>query len=143
MASGYRGIVVDSRVYPVAGVKALEGRLREERIALPLHWGGYVMWHFPLSRVAIDGRNVTFYHPQYIASYMQAYNSGNLSVFAANSGVALVEANSAMASALSHSANWRISYKDKVTVVAVASSRSEPKWAHLSNLQIRKWEQFP
>ncbi len=50
--------------YPVGAVHYLRRQNVRGNIALPLDWGGYVLWHTaPNVKVSLDGRFITIYPP--------------------------------------------------------------------------------
>jgi hypothetical protein len=60
-------IVFEAAEYPVGAVAFLEQIPDGGKVALPLDWGGYALWHAsPTWKVSIDGRLETVYPPQVI-----------------------------------------------------------------------------
>jgi hypothetical protein len=54
-------IVYEAVDYPVGAVRFLRREGIKGNVALPLEWGGYVLWHTPNVAVSIDGRFLTVY----------------------------------------------------------------------------------
>lgn len=59
----HRGrVAFDPKDYPVAAVRALRGGGARGNLAVPLDWGGYVLWHLaPAIKPSLDGRFATVY----------------------------------------------------------------------------------
>lgn len=61
-------IVFDARDYPVAAVRYMREQGLTGKLALPLDWGGYALWHLsPRVTVSLDGRFATVYPPPVVA----------------------------------------------------------------------------
>lgn len=57
-------LVFAAEEYPVGAVRYLRAIGRQGNLAVPLDWGGYVLWHAaPDVRVSLDGRFATVYPP--------------------------------------------------------------------------------
>lgn len=57
-------LVYEGEEYPVGAVRFMRERRITGNLALPLDWGGYVMWHCaPGIKVSLDGRFATLYPP--------------------------------------------------------------------------------
>lgn len=57
-------LVFDAGDYPVGAVRHLRAAGLRGNLAVPLDWGGYVLWHAsPDVRVSLDGRFATVYPP--------------------------------------------------------------------------------
>lgn len=60
-------IVYDAREYPVGAVDFMRRAGLGGNLALPLEWGGYVLWHgAPSLKVSLDGRFATLYPPEVV-----------------------------------------------------------------------------
>ncbi|GIW44525.1 MAG: hypothetical protein KatS3mg077_1807 [Candidatus Binatia bacterium] len=60
--------VFDPREYPVRAVQALRDGRAEGNLAVPLDWGGYVLWHLaPAIKPSLDGRFATVYPTRVVA----------------------------------------------------------------------------
>jgi hypothetical protein len=57
-------LVYEADEYPVGAVRYLRETARGGNLALPLDWGGYLLWHAaPAIKVSLDGRFATVYPP--------------------------------------------------------------------------------
>ena len=57
-------LVYEGDEYPVGAVRYLRETARSGNLALPLDWGGYLLWHAaPAIKVSLDGRFATVYPP--------------------------------------------------------------------------------
>ena len=65
-------IAVNPVNYPIEAARWLGDNPVGTNVALPLHWGSYILWHRPELRVAADGRNPTIYHDEWIDRYLRA-----------------------------------------------------------------------
>jgi hypothetical protein len=75
-------IVFAARDYPVGAVAFLGAAGIGGNLALPLDWGGYVLWHAsPSVKVSLDGRFATVYPPAVVADnfafFRAAANAGS------------------------------------------------------------------
>lgn len=62
------GIVFAAEDYPVAAVRYMRQLDLTGKLALPLDWGGYALWHLsPRVVVSLDGRFATVYPPAVVA----------------------------------------------------------------------------
>ena len=64
---GRGAIVYAAEEYPVGSVRFMRAQGVRGNLALPLDWGGYVLWHAtPAVKVSLDGRFATVYPPRVV-----------------------------------------------------------------------------
>jgi hypothetical protein len=122
LSRGGPALTVDAKLFPVQAVRWLSEQPGRGRIVQPLHWGGYVLWHLPDYRVALDGRNLTVYDAEWVDSYLRGLPAGTLTEVIPPSNVDVwllpagpqVEALEAM--------GWVRAYEDAVAVVLTQSA---------------------
>lgn len=140
------GVVVDSGFYPVDSVEYIGTHSNASKIALPIHWGGYVMWHLgPLTKVSIDGRNITLYEGSYIDRVMKGYQYGSIKDFAPKPGTDLIlsESQGEISKSLFSSKDWKVLYSDSTSSAFVPLNK-EPQVSNARSVALRgAWIQFP
>lgn len=127
LVRGGPALTVDAELFPVEAVRWLSEQPMQGRIVQPLHWGGYILWHLPEYRVALDGRNLTVYDAEWVGSYLRGLRDGTLTEVIPPSTVDIwllpdgpqVEALEAM--------GWVRAYEDSVAVV-LTQSATETAW---------------
>lgn len=112
-------IVYAPEDYPVEAVRRLAGGTGELNLAVPLEWGGYVLWHLgPRVRVSLDGRFAMVYPPAVVEE--------NFAFFSGRDGwralldshpTGAVLAPSAALPPVAASAGWRRLYEDPVATI--------------------------
>ena len=71
-------IVFDADDYPVAAVHYMRALELRGKLALPLDWGGYALWHLsPRIKVSMDGRFATVYPPPVVEQNFDFFNGVN------------------------------------------------------------------
>ncbi len=84
-------------------------------------WGGYIIWRlYPQYKVYIDGRAFDVYGDDLLFSFMNVYRAQlgwEQTLEAQGVRLVLVEPGSGIASALLHSSNWNVLYKDQISIV--------------------------
>lgn len=120
VASGGSAVQLDPGLYPIQATRWLEGQDVGPNLAVPLAYGGYAIWHLgPEMKVAVDGRNITVYEPDWVDRYLQALNEGRaLEVLDASLVDAwMLPTDSPQIGALQRTGRWSVAYRDPVAVV--------------------------
>ncbi|MCM8776392.1 MAG: hypothetical protein NC930_08635, partial [Candidatus Omnitrophica bacterium] len=118
---------VDPLAYPVRAVTYLKRIPLGPNLLLTFQWGGYALWHlYPDYRVSIDGRNVTVYPPDYIESYIAAYNQGDFDAFLDRLpvDVILIESHGKMYEAIMRQPEWIEVYRDATAAIFVSQDKN-------------------
>lgn len=129
--------------YPVGAVRHLRAAGLRGNLALPLDWGGYVLWHTaPALRVSLDGRFATVYPPPVVTDGF-AFFRGDAAPDAARLldayDTTLVLAPRGVPTAVDDRPGWRLLYTDQVAALwgrdgATAAAAAEAP---------RGWVPFP
>ena len=112
--------------YPVAGIRYIQQAHLTGNLFNAYQWGGFVIWSFyPERRVFVDGR-IDMYGDRFIEAYREVYNlrpnwKNVLSEY--DIRVILIEKNSALASLLTASGEWREVFRGPVESVFVKSEQ--------------------
>lgn len=116
---------VDEDRYPVRAVRFIEQNYRHGDIALPLQWGGYVLWTLPQTyRVSMDGRNITLYSPEAVDDNVHGYVEGDLRRFlnGLSPDLLLIKSTGPLIEAVSASSVWQLAYHDAYASVFTKSA---------------------
>ena len=120
-------IVYAAEDYPVGAVRFMRAAGLHGNLALPLDWGGYVLWHTaPAIKVSLDGRFATLY-PQRVVEDNFAFFRGDDAPGAARlideypTTLALVP--SGVSTILDHRAGWQRMYTDSVATLFGAADQ--------------------
>jgi len=137
------GIVYAAEEYPVGAVRFMRAQGLAGNLALPLDWGGYVLWHAaPSVKVSLDGRFATVYPPRVVDDNF-AFFRGDDGADAARLldayDTTLVLAPRGVATPLGHRSEWQMLYTDQVA--ALFGKRGTP--AGGSSDAPRGWMAFP
>ncbi len=80
-----RAVVYVADDYPVGAVRYLRDREISGRLALPLDWGAYALWHLaPRIAVSMDGRFATVYSPPVVDENFDFFGRGDDRLIAAH-----------------------------------------------------------
>jgi len=126
-----------------AQIRLVDAQREVGNLALPLDWGGYVLWHAaPSVKVSLDGRFATVYPPRVVEDNF-AFFRGDDAADAARLldayDTTLVLAPRGMATPLGHRSEWQMLYTDQVA--ALFGKRGAP--AGGSSDAPRGWMAFP
>jgi hypothetical protein len=139
---GYR-VIYWADDYPVGAVRFLQAEGMRGNLALPLEWGGYVLWHTSRDiAVSIDGRFATLYPPRVVED--------NFAFFRGEPGAAgtallrdydttLVLQPRGAATAVSGNPAWHLRYRDEVAELYGRGEERIPATASGP----RGWLRFP
>lgn len=112
-------IVFAPEEYPVAAVRRLAAAGVDGNVAVPLEWGGYLLWHLsPRIKVSLDGRFATVY-PHAVVEENFAFFSGRddwKRLVDAYPTDAVVAPSGALPP-IAGSAGWRRLYSDDVATI--------------------------
>jgi len=127
--AGFR-VVYAASDYPVGAVRFLERAGISGNLALPLDWGGYVLWHCsPKIRVSIDGRFVTVYPQSAIAATFDYFGSGPKGAATRLIDAyptSLVLAPAGKSHPVRRRSGWRVVYRDRVAELFARGEGREP-----------------
>lgn len=111
----------EAAAFPVAAVDWIAINKPEGNIFNSYEWGGYIIWRlYPQYKVYIDGRAFDVYGDDLLFSFMNVYRAQlgwEQTLEAQGVRLVLVEPGSGIASALLHSSNWDVLYKDQISIV--------------------------
>ena len=119
-------VVYQASEYPVGAVRFMRREGLTGNLALPLDWGGYVLWHTaPGIKVSLDGRFATVYPPEIVTANFDFFSGGG----APQTGVitdhaTLVLSPHGAQTEAHQSAEWRVIYRDEVTELFGRSASS-------------------
>jgi hypothetical protein len=108
--------------YPAGAIHFLKKNFIGPNLAVTYQWGEFIIRDLsPNYKVSIDSRNVTLYPSDYVATYLKAYERGDLSQWLGRYPVdaILVESGSPIAEAAFKSKRWVVIYIDSVAVIFV------------------------
>lgn len=117
----------DGKDFPIKALASM-GDSAHSRIFTYDQWGDYMIYNmYPKSQVFIDGRS-DFYGTKFVKKYLDIiqvrYNwQTRLNEFGVDT--ALLESNSALASAMKESSKWHVVYDDGYAIVFRTSARPE------------------
>jgi hypothetical protein len=116
--------LIEARDFPTAAVQFIEANNVPQPIYNEYHWGGYLIWKlYPSYRVYIDGR-ADVYGDEIIEDFFKAHD-GEMGWREplAKYGVrtVIVEPNTALASLLRESSEWRNVFEDQKAAVFIRS----------------------
>ena len=113
-------VQVDTEVYPIHAVAWLGENELGPHVAAPLHWGGYLLWHHPDLKVAIDGRNLTIYDEDWVDQFLRGVAAGTAHRLfdPGDVDVWLLPTDSAQHTALMED-GWHAAWRDPVATVLV------------------------
>ena len=114
---GFR-IVYEGADYPAGAVRFMKTEQLSGNLAVPLDWGGYVLWHTaPDIKVSLDGRFATVYPASVVETnfaFFRADGDPGAARLLDEYPTTLVLAPSGAATPVHHRANWRVLYRDEV-----------------------------
>lgn len=123
-------VVYDARDYPVDAMRYVRSEGLRGNMAVPLDWGGYVLWHgTPEVRVSLDGRFATVYPPAAVTSNFAFYGDGPSSEATRlidQYGATMVLAPAGWRTAAHGRPSWEVRYRDDVAELLVLGSAGEP-----------------
>ncbi len=120
--------------YPVGAVRYLRAADRRGNLALPLDWGGYVLWHTtPALRVSLDGRFATVYPPPVVEdgfAFFRGDADADAALLLDAYDTTLVLVPRGIPTAVDGRPGWRLLYTDQVAALwgrdgATAAAASE------------------
>jgi hypothetical protein len=77
MAASHGRLFYEADEYPVGAVRFMREQGIQGNLAVPLDWGGYVLWHnAPSVKVSIDGRFATIYPPAVVKTNFDFFYGG-------------------------------------------------------------------
>ncbi len=116
-------VTVNKSHYPIKAVTYLKENYSGGKISSQFAWGGYVLWNLgPQFQVAIDGRNITLYTPEYMEKSQKYYYEGNLkrlSELHKNPDFFLVETSSIINNKLGNNHEWKKIYQDNIASIYI------------------------
>jgi hypothetical protein len=119
-------LVYQARDYPVAAVDYLRREGLRGNVAVPLDWGGYVLWHGrPDVRVSLDGRFATVYPAAAVAANFAFYGDGpsaDAPRLIDEFGATMALAPTGWRTAAHGRQDWRVRYRDDVAELLVMGS---------------------
>ncbi len=114
---GFR-IVYEGADYPVGAVRFLRAEDIRGNLALPLDWGGYVLWHAaPNIKVSLDGRFATVYPASVIETnfaFFRADGNPDAARLLDEYPTTLVLAPRGASIPVRRRVDWRVLYRDEV-----------------------------
>ncbi len=114
-------LVFRTEEYPVGAVSALQAGGAQGNLAVPLDWGGYVLWHLaPRVRPSLDGRFATVYPRQVVAdnfAFFRAEGSWRRLLEGYPTQAVLLPAG--LVHPIEREPDWRAVYRDRVATLWV------------------------
>ncbi len=108
-------IVYAAADYPVGAVAFLRARGIGGNLALPLEWGGYVLWHAsPAVKVSLDGRFVTVY-PARVVEENFAFFRNESERLLTDYPTDLILTAPGLSPAVRRDPAWHVIYRDEVS----------------------------
>jgi hypothetical protein len=117
MAGSRFRIFYEAAEYPVGATRFMRERGIAGNLALPLDWGGYVLWHnAPSLKVSIDGRFATVYPPELVTANFDFFYGGSAEASRLLDAypTTLVLAPAGSATPVRRRTNWHLMYRDSV-----------------------------
>jgi hypothetical protein len=121
-------VVYDAREYPVAALRHLRANGLNGNLALPLDWGGYVIWHgAPEIRVSLDGRFATLYPPSVVETNFAFFGGGSTAARLIDEyGATMVLAPTGSHTPAHARAQWHLRYRDEVAELLISAPEAPP-----------------
>jgi hypothetical protein len=120
--------VYDASEYPAGAVRFMRRENLTGNIALPLDWGGYVLWHSEAkSKVSLDGRFATVYPPDVVEenfAFFRGPADPAASTLIDRRATTLVLAPRGLDTAAHHRAEWNVIYRDDVAELLAKNASS-------------------
>ncbi len=137
--------VFDPRDYPVGAVQSLRTGGGRGNLAVPLDWGGYVLWHLaPQVKPSLDGRFATVY-PASVVEDNFAFFRGEAEwrrlIELYPTEAVLLPAG--VVHPLQREAGWLRVYGDETAVLYVRSERVEAFPVSAATAEHGRWSWFP
>jgi hypothetical protein len=112
--------------YPVGAVAFLRARGMGGNLALPLGWGGYVLWHTsPAIKVSLDGRFATVYSARVVEENFAFFRNESerlLTDYATD----LVLTAPGLSPAVRRDPAWHVIYRDEVSSILARGGEPSP-----------------
>ena len=117
-------VYVEPVHYPIEAARWLADNPVGTNVAVPLHWGSYLIWHRPELRVSVDGRNTTIYDDNWMDDYLNAWSDGTAGQILEGHDVHfwMVDPDSPQHETLLGQ-GWHPAYRDEIAIVMVRESR--------------------
>jgi hypothetical protein len=119
-------VVYDAREYPVDAMHYLQRESLTGNLAVPLDWGGYVLWHGrPNVRVSLDGRFATVYPPAAVTANFAFYGEGTPGDAARlidDYGATIVLSPAGWRTPVHGRPDWTVRYRDDVAEILTHES---------------------
>lgn len=129
VADGLRP-VYEASEYPVGAVRFMRGGNLRGNVALPLDWGGYVLWHtVPNVKVSLDGRFATLYPPEVVEdnfAFFRDPDSAGASALLDRYPTTLVLAPRGVVTPAHRRAGWGVLYRDEVAELLATGAPATP-----------------
>lgn len=114
-------LVFEGGDYPVGAVRWLRETQTSGNLALPLDWGGYLLWHgAPAVKVSLDGRFATVYPPAVVDdgfAFFRADGDPNGARLLDDYPTTLVLVPRGIPTALAGRREWQLLYTDEVAAL--------------------------
>jgi hypothetical protein len=117
MAASRFRLVYEASEYPVGAVRFMREQGIRGNLALPLDWGGYVLWHnAPAVKVSIDGRFATVYPPAVVKTNFDFFYGGGAEAarLLDEYPTTLVLAPAGSMTPVGQRTDWHVLYRDAV-----------------------------
>lgn len=119
-------MVYDARDYPVGAMEYVRNQNLRGDVAVPLDWGGYVLWHGrPDLRVSLDGRFATVYPPAAVTATFAFFGDGpaaDAQRLLDQYGATMVLAPAGWRTPAHDRPEWTVRYRDDVAELLVRES---------------------